>query len=707
VSLRDAPRLRVPSIHMRNRLIRVATALLTLLPLAPAFAISEFALRFGDIEGEGFAAHGLQLTIGLGDLTTGRLAIDRLQLGTQTFEGVEVNCGSMSLSRVSFRCDDGEFRVPEPGLDDAQFRGSLRIRLDGSEYAVHLRDVAVAGGRMDLDFDYADQHQSAVLTTRDVAIARIAEFVAETAPDLTLPEGAVATGRVSGTVHMVNGPGGIEQLSLELAIAQLSGGDAAGLNAADALDAHIDFSGADFSDGISGPFELSLSAGALYVQPSFLTQGVYLDATAHQLVVSGVMASGADGSLRIADLALDHAGVMRTEGGSFESSADSTTLTLTQLDGQLPALYKIWVEPFAYGGELAGLTTAGQVAGTVAIADAALARLDLTLTQVSASSATAGYAVAGLDGQLRWSATSTAELRSDLRWQSGALFGLPLGAARVTTAQIGDDLRLLEAVRIPLLDGAIVLQRLELRDMNDEVARAFRMDAIIEPLDLLALTRALGWPEMGGTIAGRIPEIAFADGQLTFGGALEAAVFDGQVQVNNLRMIDPFSVLPRVRGDIVARGLDLALVTRTFTLGSIEGRLDADVLGFRFAGGAATAFDASLRTPPGDRSRHRISQRAVENISSLGGGGSAALSRGFLRMFQSFRYDRLGISCRLVEQVCNMSGVIPHPDGGYYMIKGSGLPRIDVIGDRAEVDWPTLVQQLQRVMAGEGPTIGD
>ena len=84
---------------------------------------------------------------------------------------------------------------------------------------------------------------------------------------------------------------------------------------------------------------------------------------------------------------------------------------------------------------------------------------------------------------------------------------------------------------------------------------------------------------------------------------------------------------------------------------------------------------------------------------------TAALSSGFLRFFDDFNYDRLGISCRLENDVCAMDGVAPAPNGGYYLVKGKGLPRIDVIGSSRRVDWPRLVQQLIAATESEGPVV--
>jgi hypothetical protein len=44
--------------------------------------------------------------------------------------------------------------------------------------------------------------------------------------------------------------------------------------------------------------------------------------------------------------------------------------------------------------------------------------------------------------------------------------------------------------------------------------------------------------------------------------------------------------------------------------------------------------------------------------------------------------------------------VLPAP-GGYYIVKGRSLPRIDVIGSQTRVAWTTLVRQLGAMMESE------
>jgi hypothetical protein len=123
------------------------------------------------------------------------------------------------------------------------------------------------------------------------------------------------------------------------------------------------------------------------------------------------------------------------------------------------------------------------------------------------------------------------------------------------------------------------------------------------------------------------------------------------------------------------------------------------------------AMDLHLYTPPGDSSRRRISQRAVENLANVGGGGgaAAALSSGFMKFFEVFAYDKIGIRCILQDGTCAMSGAGPagrdQLGGGYYIVKGSGLPRIDVVGYRSQVSWSRLVRQLTEITKSGTPTV--
>lgn len=315
------------------------------------------------------------------------------------------------------------------------------------------------------------------------------------------------------------------------------------------------------------------------------------------------------------------------------------------------------------------------------------------------------FALDALQGEIHWQERGELQI-TRLQWAGGAAYKVLFGAAEVQLQAHEHNAHLVKPLILPLMEGALRVNQLDVLEWGGEQMTLI-FDGELEPLNLEELTTALGWPRFGGSLAGRLPALNYRAGVVTLGGPLTARVFDGEVSVENLRIQDPFGRLPQMFADLRLRNLDLEAVTRAFSFGRIEGRLNGDVEQLQMLRWQPVAFDARLVTPEDDDSRRRISQRAIENISAIGGGGaSAALSAGFLRFFEEFAYDRIGISCRLSGGVCHMGGLGPSTDGqGYVLVKGRRLPRIDVIGHAREVDWATLVEQLKTVTEGEGPVV--
>jgi hypothetical protein len=298
---------------------------------------------------------------------------------------------------------------------------------------------------------------------------------------------------------------------------------------------------------------------------------------------------------------------------------------------------------------------------------------------------------------LRWSADEVAKV-SELHWQGGSVYRVGLGLADLRVETTGTKARLLEPARIQVLDGELQLDTFEL-EIGDAAALRWQVDGILTPVSMRQLSLALGWPEFAGKLSGVIPAVHYDAGHLSVGGILLVRVFDGVITLSDVSLERPFGVIPRLRLDARIKDIDLKALTGAFSFGRIEGRLDGRVDDLEMESWRPVAFDAEIATPEGDKSRHRISQRAVDNISSIGGGGvGGALSRSFLRFFKDFPYDRLGISCRLKNGICDMGGVAPAPGvGGYYLVKGRLLPHLDVIGYADRVDWETLVAQIMAV----------
>jgi len=147
-------------------------------------------------------------------------------------------------------------------------------------------------------------------------------------------------------------------------------------------------------------------------------------------------------------------------------------------------------------------------------------------------------------------------------------------------------------------------------------------------------------------------------------------------------------------------------LTEVLDFGSITGRLDGHINDLRLVDWTPVAFDAAFKTDNRAGSKQRISQRAVQNISSVGDASFVSSLQGkLIGLFDDFGYRRIGIACRLANQVCEMSG-LPDSDSGqagnsFTIVAGAGIPQLTVVGFNRQVDWPTLVERLIAVGSGE------
>jgi len=415
---------------------------------------------------------------------------------------------------------------------------------------------------------------------------------------------------------------------------------------------------------------------------------------------------GAAGELRLETLEFRQPGVARGRLAGLLAPGAATPLRALEVDledAQLPGFYATWLQPWLAGSVLDKLDTGGRLRGRVQIADGAARAARLALERVSFGARDGLFGVQELDGELAWD-DSGATQPARLAWQGAHFHQLLLGAGALQLETARDGLRMLAPLKVPLLDGQLQVEEFELGHDPTGGVR-WLLDATLTPVSMQAFSNALGWPTMAGSLSGMVPRVRYENGELTLGGTLLVQAFDGAVTVRNLRIRQPLGLVPRLWADARLEGLDLETLTRTFSFGRIEGRLQGEVDGLYMEAWQLVAFDARFETPPDDDSRHRISQRAVDNISNLGGGGvGGAVSRSFMRVFEDFPYRRLGIRCKLANGVCHMGGVAPAKQG-YYLVEGWLLPRLDVIGYSEQVAWQSLVERLVAITRGETPRI--
>lgn len=696
----------------RRALALAAVGVALALAVGGVAALDDVDFQVERIEGDGWRAFDVDASIALtADATIAKLHVARLELTAshQALRDVQLECRKLDISPDAFACERALVRVAKPGSAQT-IEASVRYGRRTGSLDVDIAKLPLKVGAASATIALREDAWTVSFALADASLPELfalAGTLAAPIPPLTIAAGrASVTGRVSGQ------GGEIQEALLEGRIAGLTVNNESGSIASDALAFDVHTSLRRERAGSRFAVELRSRSGQAYAQPIFLDLGVRGAA----LTATGTVQAR---RITIDRFSLDHVGVAKIAGAAAVDLDEQSPLR--RLDARIesisfPGAYESYLQPLLLDTNFKALQTAGSLSGRITVDAGAPRSIELAFHDIAFEDAAARFGLSGLTGQWRWRDAPDRDESQDamhpapastLRWRGGVLLGLSLGPTELNFHSEGRQFRLLEGTRVPLLDGAVELETLRARNIGTPKV-AFLVDATIQPISVDQLCRAFGWPAFGGRVAGVISKLRMREGVVTMGATLQAQVFDGAVRVSDLRLEEPFGQWPRLYSSIAFERLDLELVTRAFSFGRITGRLSGEVRDLELFNWSPVAFDARFFTPPGDRSRRRISQRAVENIGSIGGGGagvSAALSSGFLRFFDDFNYDRLGLSCRLENDVCHMSGVAPAPNGGYYLVKGKGLPRIDVIGNSKRVDWPRLVQQLIAITESEGPVV--
>lgn len=327
-----------------------------------------------------------------------------------------------------------------------------------------------------------------------------------------------------------------------------------------------------------------------------------------------------------------------------------------------------------------------------------LAGIDARLHGVDLRDPAGRFVFDGLRGDLRYSAG--APVGSALQWDGGQLYGLAFGPARLPFASADGALRVGGAVDMPMLGGQLGLRDVIIRPPQDGAGADIRFGMRLAGIDFGKVSQALGLPPFQGRLDGDLPHVHYANDRIDFDGGLSLGLFDGRVAFSSLALERPFGSAPSLSADVAMDDLDLLRLTEVLGFGSITGRLDGRIDGLRLVDWTPVAFNARFVTDAKPGVRQRISQRAVQDISSVGDASFITSLQGqLIGLFSDFGYRRIGIGCRLENQICTMSG-LRSAGNAFTIVEGKGIPRLDVVGFNRAVDWPTLVERL--VAAGKG-----
>ena len=607
-----------------------------------------------------------------------RIEAARANFGGRMLQDVRLDCADFAVT-PQVRCRGGVLRARRMGpwqvefaVTGAQRELNATLRID--------RDV-----RVDLAGRLAGPQPHIKIQSSGLDLGRLLG-------DEVVLKPYVPAGRVNITAELTQiGAARTQHFHIMVALSGGAFGSADGLRAADALRGTVNLAVRREGKDWAGQLQIAWQGGELLWDSLYLAGGG--SALSSDFVLS-------DKSVALSNVMLDLADVGRLTG-SAGFGREPLALRAAEVHGRafdLQALNERFIVPLLAARGWPTFAMTGRADLSALIDQLGMRSVAVRLHDAEVADAAGRFSLSGINADLPWLRDAATDMT--LAAKQGRFGRVPLGRFEVH-AEVAPDHVAVQPVRIPLLDAGLRLNMLRFDRVDGRWNGDLSTD--LEPLSMPALTAALGWPRMAGSLGASVPRVRWQDGVLSLDGQMLIQVFDGYVAANGLQIIEPFAATPRVLADLQIRYIDMEAMTETFQFGRITGRIDGDVDGLELSRWVPVSFDARIRSSPGDYPR-AISQRAVESITALGGAGAvAAIQRSFLGVFERFGYKRMGLSCRLRNGVCEMDGLEAKGDG-FMLVEGGGLPALSVVGYNRRVDWSVLLERLARV-TGTKPVV--
>ncbi|OQW90973.1 MAG: hypothetical protein BWK79_18180 [Beggiatoa sp. IS2] len=658
------------------------------------FAIDDLSLQFGTIDGEGWQIHGV--AVHLQGLTGKKLAFS---VHITTFKWTLLK---KDLENLNFQCVDGQYTVAKiicphatlhldnQLLDEPEIKLSFTYDTMQQRIQLNVESFAFAGGYIAVQSKTVTKGWWIKCHIEQIDFEKISTILDTL---IEVPKTFSFAGKVTLTAEM-SGATTLERAKITGQLNELNFSNTQGTQAIEGLTGKITLNIQKNTTGLHGQTALTLTQGEIYSEP------VYMDITSTQPVTVTIDSTWKTTGLYIHQFTYVHTGILDIKGFChFTVDKSLTQFSLEQLTVQLAQssvaeIYTHYIQSWISHKRLKQLNLQGLISARLEW-DTDNHYFMVRLYEISLEDQEKSFGIARLSGTLQWH-NHLKNLPTHLNWAGAYITSLKLGRSQLAINLNDDTIKLLIPFQQPILDGALCIDQFQLTHLGQDNMQ-FTFSGELTPISLTQLTTAFELPVLEGQIFGKIPLLRYENANLNMTDTLQFQLFGGNVRVTRLEVKDLFGTITTLLADIEVNKINLQTLTRVTGFGEIQGDLSGYIRDLQLVNGSAVSFDARFGTPPETTLPRKISQKAIDNLSSLNGGGAVnAVSRSFLRLFEHFSYQSLGWGCVLKEGVCEMRGVAPAAKG-YYIIKGGGLPRINVIGYNQRVDWHVLVSRLKNI----------
>ncbi|NOR81784.1 MAG: C4-dicarboxylate ABC transporter [Methyloprofundus sp.] len=604
---------------------------------------------------------------------------------------IDIHCKQFNWHKNYLDCSQGQGRLDSEQFKTLPFEFSLQFKDDKSN--IEISQLSLFGGKISIHAQELAEKWQVHINAQSV---NLAELNALFALDLY----QITQGLADFEIEIKGEQDNMQELFVSALVKQLSVHDREGTVASENILMESEFSAFKQQLGWQWHNKNSLLAGGLYIDPVYLE----LDKKKALTLSANGFWQLEQKTIQIDRFKLEHPQVLILQGGAKLNHQTELSIELADLSIHVPQLKSaapIYLLPFLESSAFDQIDLTGAIDARLSIEQDSVHKVSIIVKNLGLGEPEKRLSIKQANAQINWTKQKNKVQQSFINWQQLNVYAIPFQAGQLDFISFDKQLKLLHPANLAVLGGLLSVNNFSFSAAEEDDDATVHFDGSINNLSLEQLTKSLNWTPLTGTISGYIPSVRYQKKTLSLGGVLKMQVFDGEVRIKNLASSGLFSDFPQFYTDIEFDHLDLAAITQKFDTGYIEGRLSGTVQKLYLENWQPVSFYAWIGTPENDNSNHRISQKAVENIASIGGGGvSDVLSRGFLGLFSTFGYNKLGFGCYLYQGVCQLMGV-EAVDNGFYLIKGGGLPRIDVIGYNSRLDWNVFVNRLNRIAASD------
>ncbi len=656
------------------------------------YAIENFSLAFEQMESNGWQAQNIQFQ--LNQLTetdfSSHILIAQLQLPfiKTSFKQLIIDCPHIYHSVEKILCVAGQFHLSHEILSDLSGHLTFSYDLLQQQLQLTLTQVDFADGQLDLSLQMGKNFWQTDMDLRQINLSKINEL---------FPQPLTMTGNADLDITIAQGDEK-QQIDVVATVVEGNFANADFTQATENLLFNINLQAIHLNEQWQLQGDLTIQQGGIYSEPIYTTFD-------DQVAKLFFLLTWQENRLKIQQLTYQHGeAIDLTAKGMFNfipfTIEDlSIQATIPQLHSLRDAYLASWLETKPFNQ----LILEGNAAVNLDWTTSGIHFLT-TLHQVNIIDPSLKISLLDLNGTLQWH--DQLPLPSHLSWSSGYLASaVSLGAGQLAMQFVGDQMSLLSPLYLPILDGGLRIEAFDLTSFIQPEKMQWTLKGQVLPISLAEMMAALNLPKMEGQFSITLPTIHYKNQFLNIDNPVIIKLFDGQIAVDKLIVNKPFGQPSILNAEIKLNQLNLAKLTKITKFGEIQGGLSGFINQLTMINWQPIAFNAYFATPKNSVLPRTISQKAIDNLTNLGGGGTVdTLSRAALSVFKEFSYQELGWGCELKNAVCHMHGV-DFKEEGYYIIKGGGLPRIDIIGYNKEVDWQTLLTRLKRVMHLQSPVI--